>query len=106
MKKHLLLLAAIITFSYVGAQDNNAWLQSRVLKVDPADVEKFEAAVAKKTKMYNSKDGTPRWITFRILTGQNANQYLRVQYITSPEELDNIDNVGNAYWQIVFAYCP
>ena len=99
MKKFLLLIAAIISFSYVDAQDNNAWLQSRVLKVDPADVEKFEAAVAKKTKMYNSKDGTPRWITFRILTGQNANQYLRVQYITSPEELDNIDNVGNAYWQ-------
>ena len=44
------MLAAIITFSYVGAQDNNAWLQSRVLKVDPADVEKFEAAVAKKNK--------------------------------------------------------
>ena len=41
------MLAAIISFSYVGAQDNNAWLQSRVLKVDPADVEKFEAAVAK-----------------------------------------------------------
>ena len=68
MKKHLLLLAAIITFSCVGAQDNNAWLQSRVLKVDPADVEKFEAAVAKKTRMYNSEDCTPRWITFRILT--------------------------------------
>ena len=55
MKKHLLLLAAIITFSYVGAQDNNAWLQSRVLKVDPADVEKFEAAVAKKTKSAKRK---------------------------------------------------
>ena len=47
--------------------------KSRVLKVDPADVEKFEAAVMdKKTKMYNSKDGTPRWITFRILKDQKC----------------------------------
>ena len=99
MKKIFLLLFIVFFISTLSAQDNNAWLQTRVLKVDPADVEKFESAVAKKTQMYNSKEGTPRWITFRILTGQNANQYLRVQYITSPEELDNVDTVGNAYWQ-------
>ena len=32
------------------------------------------------------------------LTGQNSNQYLRAQYITSPEELDNLDTEVNAYW--------
>ena len=63
------------------------------------NVEKFESAVAKKNQMYNSKEGTPRYFTFRILTGQNSNQYLRAQYITSPEELDEVDTVGNAYWQ-------
>jgi hypothetical protein len=98
MRNYLILLITVLVFSSASAQDN-AWLQSRVLTVDAADVEKFESAVAKKTKMYNSEEGTPIWFTFRILTGQNSNQYLRVQYITSPDELDNVDIVGNAYWQ-------
>ena len=82
MKKILLLLLTVVFISSLNAQDNNAWLQTRVLNVDASDVEKFESAVAKKNQMYNSKDGTPRYFTFRILTGQNSNQYLRAQYIT------------------------
>jgi hypothetical protein len=99
MKKIFLLLFSVIFISSLNAQDNNAWLQTRVLNVDADNVEKFESAVAKKNQMYNSKEGTPRYFTFRILTGQNSNQYLRAQYITSPEELDEVDTVGNAYWQ-------
>ena len=99
MKKIFLLLFSVNFISSLNAQDNNALLQTRVLNVDADNVEKFESAVAKKNQMYNSKEGTPRYFTFRILTGQNSNQYLRAQYITSPEELDEVDTEGNAYWQ-------
>ena len=99
MRNIILLLLATFSFSSITVQEGNAWLQTRVLTVDASDVEKFENAVAKKTQMYNSEEGTPRFFTFRILTGQNSNQYLRGQYITSPEELDNLDTEGNAYWQ-------
>ena len=99
MKKIFLLLLKTLFLTSLNAQQQNWWMQSRILKVDPSDVDKFEKAVAKKTQMYNSKEGTPRWITFRIITGSAANNYLRVQLANSPEEFDNVDTVGNAYWQ-------
>ena len=99
MKKIFLLLLTTLFLTSLNAQQQNWWMQSRILNVDPSDVEKFEKAVAKKTQMYNSKEGTARWITFRIITGSAANNYLRVQLANSPEEFDNIDTVGNAYWQ-------
>ena len=95
MKKIFLTLLAslFLTVSYSQV------IQSRVLKVDPANVDKFEAAVAKKTKMYNSKEDQPRWVTFQILTGPNAWNYVRMQIAQSPGEFDKVDKVGNAYWQ-------
>ena len=78
---------------------NSQVVQSRILKVNPANVDKFETAVAKKTKMYNSKKGQPRWVTFQILTGPNAWHYVRMQIAQSVGEFDNVDKVGNAYWQ-------
>ena len=50
MKKILLLLLTVVFISSLNAQDNNAWLQTRVLNVDASDVEKFESAVAKKNQ--------------------------------------------------------
>ena len=99
MRKLFLLFFTTLFFLSLNGQQQNWWMQSRILNVDPSDIEKFEKAVAKKTQMYNSEDGTARWITFRIITGSAANNYLRVQLANSPEEFDNIDTVGNAYWQ-------
>ena len=79
MRKLFLLLFTTLFLTSLNAQQQNWWMQSRILNVDPSDVEKFEKAVAKKNQMYNSEDGTARWITFRIITGSAANNYLRVQ---------------------------
>ena len=68
MRKLFLLLFTTLFLTSLNAQEQNWIMQSRVLNVDAEDVQKFESAVAKKTKMYNSKEGTARWITFRILT--------------------------------------
>ena len=48
MKKILLLLFTVIFISSLSAQDNNAWLQTRVLNVDANDVEKFDKCSSKK----------------------------------------------------------
>jgi hypothetical protein len=74
------------------------YLQSRLLEVSQENVAKFEAAVAEKTKMYNSKEGQPRYLTFRILTGPNAQNYVRMQYAQNISEFDKVDKVGNDFW--------
>ena len=62
-------------------------------------MEKFMSAVANKTKLYNSKEGQPRYITFQILTGPEAQNFVRMQYAPKVEDFDKIDKVGNAYWK-------
>ena len=102
MKKIILLLTALITIAPSFAQDNmpQQWLmRARILQVDQSDVSAFEKAVAKKTEMYNNKEDQPRWITFRILSGPQANNYLRMQLTTDVSEFDNEDMKGNAYWE-------
>tara|TARA_S200000501_G_scaffold75406_1_gene67194 strand:+ start:1123 stop:1860 length:738 start_codon:yes stop_codon:yes gene_type:complete len=74
-------------------------IQERLLQVNPANVAKFEAAVAKKTQIYNSKEDQPNWVTFQILTGPQAYNYIRMQIVDSIPKFDNIDQIGNDYWQ-------
>ena len=95
MKKIFFTILAVLCLSNLSAQV----IQQRLLKVDPANVAEFEAAVSKKTKMYNSKDGQARWVTFQILTGNNAYNYVRMQIAQSMAEFDNVDKEGNAFWQ-------
>ena len=102
MKKIILLFLAILTSVPVVAQENTPreWsFRSRVLQVNQGDVAAFEKAVAKKTEMYNSKEDQPRWVTFRILSGPQANNYLRMQLTTDISDFDNEDIKGNAYWE-------
>ena len=102
MKKIILLFTALITIAPSFAQDNmpqQLLMRARILQVDQSDVSAFEKAVAKKTEMYNNKEDQPRWITFRILSGPQANNYLRMQLTTDVSEFDNEDMKGNAYWE-------
>ena len=94
MKKLLTLVTFL--FSFISTAQ---FLQSRLLKVEQKNMEKFMSAVANKTKLYNSKEGQPRYITFQILTGPEAQNFVRMQYAPKVEDFDKIDKVGNAYWQ-------
>ena len=94
MKKLLTLVTFL--FSFISTAQ---FLQSRLLKVEQKNMEKFMSAVANKTKLYNSKEGQPRYITFQILTGPEAQNFVRMQYAQKVEDFDKIDKVGNAYWQ-------
>ena len=94
MKKTTLLIVSILMSLGLNAQ----YLQSRLLEVSQENVTKFEAAVAEKTKIYNSKEGQPRYITFKILSGPNAQNYVRMQYAGDIGEFDKVDKVGNDFW--------
>lgn len=89
---------AIFSLLFIG-NVNSQVIQQRLLEVEAVDVSKFESAVAKKTKMYNSKNGQTRFSTWKILTGQNANHYIRMMHAKSMGEFDNVDTSGNDFWQ-------
>jgi hypothetical protein len=95
MKKILILFFTLFSLNFSAAQV----LQWRLLEVAPENMEEFMAAAAKKTKMYNSKEGQPRYLTYRILTGPNAQNLVRFQIADSIQELDLVDTKGNNYWQ-------
>lgn len=94
MKKVLYFLAIISSINFMDAQV----IQTRRLEVPRTEMAKFVMAASKKTQLYNSKPGQPRYLTFEILTGPYANNFIRVQAADSVAEFDNVDQVGNDYW--------
>ena len=62
---------------------NSQMIQTRLLEVTPANMEKFVAAASKKTQLYNSKPNQPRYLTFEIMSGKYAYNFVRVQYVDS-----------------------
>ena len=96
MKKIILLIAIFIS-GFVTAQVG----QSRILKVKDGQMDKFISGVSKKTKMFNDNEGSDKYFTFRILTGPNTNDFIRVRWMESISELDNYnpDSEEQKYWQ-------
>ena len=94
MRKIIFLLSFILIATAVNAQI----IQSRLLTVDQDNMEEFMEGVAEKTKLYNSKKGQARYLTFQILTGKNAQNFIRMQVSDSIQELDNVDTAGNKWW--------
>jgi hypothetical protein len=95
MKKIIFTLFLVFAINTITAQV----IQSRVLVVDQADMKKFVDGASKKTKLYNSKKGQANYLTFRVITGKYAQNFVRMQVADSIKEFDNIDTEGNNYWQ-------
>ena len=96
MKKLILLIAIFISAS-ISAQVG----QARILKVKDGQMDKFVSSVSKKTKMFNDSEGSDKYFTFRILTGPNTDDFIRVRWMESIGELDNYnpDSEEQKYWQ-------
>ena len=98
MKHMYILLAFLITFS-VQSQRNpeNTYMSTFAYKAKDGMVDKFEKAVAKKTKMFNSEEGDII-LTYKVLTGNNAGVYERylVNQKASSYDLDRSDELE--YW--------
>ena len=60
MKKLFLSSVLLLFTNLAGAQV----IQARVLDIEPMNLEKMKSAVAEKTKLYNSKEGSTRFSTF------------------------------------------
>jgi len=96
MKKIILTLSFVFAITIMSAQ---VLIQSRLLVVEEENMEAFFEGVADKTKKYNSKKGQARYLTFQILTGNNAYNFVRMQVADSIQEFDNVDTKGNNYWR-------
>jgi len=95
MKKYILSLLA---FGLVAVSYGQV-VQARVLKVDPMNMEKLGNAIAQKTKLYNNKEGAARFFTFQILTGNQANNFYRVQWAQDISDFDKAVNKEELdYW--------
>ena len=81
--KKILLFQLLFCVTVLSAQ----YTQTRVLHVKSENVTQFEEAVAKKTKMFNGPQSEDRFLTFKILSGPNANQYMRVRFETTYQVL-------------------
>ena len=79
MKKIILTLSFAFALTAMSAQV----LQSILLIVEQENMEEFLDGVSEKTKMYNSKKGQARYLTFQILTGKNAQNFIRFQVVDS-----------------------
>lgn len=98
MKKITITLFLILFVSSLTAQVG----QSRTLEVKDGQMDKFISGVTKKTQMYNNSEGSANFVTFQILTGPNATDFIRVRWMESINELDNpVDAEELSYWNKV-----
>ena len=96
MKKSILITVLTLFVSSLSAQVG----QARLLKVNDGQMEKFTTNISKKTQMYNNSEGSDTYYTFRILSGPNSNDFIRVRWMESISELDSnsADSEEQKYW--------
>ena len=73
MKKLILLLVVVFTFSNTMAQ--MTWMTA--YKVNPAKMNDAKSAIGKKTNKYNSKADGELIYTYEIVAGDRANYLVR-----------------------------
>ena len=93
MKKIIFMLLFAFTMTALNAQI----IQSRLLTVDQENMEEFMEGVAEKTKIYNSKKGQANYLTFQILTGKNAQNFIRMQ-VSIEQKTTNKSPRSTVFW--------
>ena len=85
MKSKILILVALFVTSISFSQRNpeSTYMSTFEYKAKSGMVDKFEKAVAKKTKMFNTEEGSIIF-TYRVLTGNNTGNYERVNSKSIP----------------------
>jgi hypothetical protein len=98
MKNVIIGLATLFCVSLYGQQntDNDYWNSWRYTPKQGM-VDDFEAAVAKKMKMFNSSSQTAM-MTYKIVTGRNSGTYERVESMKYPKDYDLDRSAEAKYW--------
>ena len=94
MKKIILLLAFVFTFSNTMAQ--MTWMTA--YKVDPVKMKDAKSAIGEKTQKYNSKADGELIYTYEIVAGDRANYLVRSGFAKSMAEFDSYGSQGLDYW--------
>ena len=94
MKKLILLLVVVFTFSNTMAQ--MTWMTA--YKVDPSKMKDAKSAISNKTKKYNSKVDGELIYTYEIVAGERANYLVRSGFAQSMAQFDSYGSQGLDYW--------
>jgi hypothetical protein len=99
MKKLMIGLALIFCASLSAQRnaENDYWNSWRYTPKQGMTAD-FEAAVAKKMRMFNNSAETGM-ITYRIVTGRNSGTYERVESMKYPKDYDMDRTAEGDYWQ-------
>ncbi len=98
--KNLLIVLALIFSASLNAQrsaENDYWNSWRYTPKQGQTAE-FEAAVAKKMKMFNNTAKTGM-VTYKVVTGRNSGTYERVEAMKYAKDYDMDRSAEGKYWQ-------
>jgi len=99
MKKQLLIILTFCLSTVVFGQRNSNQEYWNTWRYTPKTdmVQKFESAVALKTKTFNSSPELGIF-TYKVITGPNTGVYERVEANKKPADYDMDRSVEGAYW--------
>jgi hypothetical protein len=100
MKKLLLLFVFLVSLNTYSQQlfQNTEYWNTWVYQPKEGMIDAFEKAAAKKTKMFNSSRENAI-LTFKVVTGPNTGQYLRVMPWQSSKSYDLDRSKELKYWE-------
>lgn len=86
--------------TFIAAQDSPLIIRARYITVKDGMSDKFIESAGKKTKKYNSKEGSRKFFTWEIMDGPRQGQFVRGQRGTTWSDFDTpIDQKQRDYWQ-------
>ena len=98
-KRMVALFIVMVWCGDLVAQDSPVIIRVRYITVKEGMRDEFIDAAAKKTRRFNSKEGSPRFFTWEITDGPRQGQFVRGQSGTTWSDFDSPpDQKGRDYW--------
>ena len=88
-KRMVALFIVMVWCGDLVAQDSPVIIRVRYITVKEGMRDEFIDAAAKKTRRFNSKEGSPRFFTWEITDGPRQGQFVRGQSGTTWSDFDN-----------------
>ena len=99
LRRLIALLLVVFWCNDLVAQDSPIIIRVRYITVKDGMRDEFIDAAAKKTRRFNSKEGSPRFFTWEITDGPRQGQFVRGQSGTTWSDFDSPPaQKGRDYW--------
>ena len=91
IKRNLITFLAILMAvpTFIAAQDSPIIIRVRYITVKDGMSDEFIEAAGKKTRRFNSKEGSRRFFTWEIMDGPRQGQFVRGQAGTTWSDFDS-----------------